>query len=333
MNVKTLTAVMLSACAGVAGAAWEEGYDPYTMAPTPVEETFVFDDGTGVEPIYSTPGTSTSAGVAQHAFVPNDVYFEYLGNMSISGQGGRVRVSNVFVSMPLISSGRVSWGGWHLDAKASARLTWLDTSGQNILDEDRLYTVGMNVSVSHAVGRNGQFRVGFTPQLSSDFDVMSADNFYWGGYVAYSSKAGDRLRYTLGLALMPDFYENYVFPVMNISWRYAPAWEMRVQASRISAVCVARQNFEWGPFFQWNSGIWTVHRKGQTRQFRMTDCIAGMGGNYMVNTGRFRMNLLGDLGMTFYNTFRVRDKHGDRTFEKYRTHPGLYLRLGVQVQF
>ena len=59
----------------------------------------------------------------------------------------------------------------------------------------------------------------------------------------------------------------------------------------------------------------------------------GMGAEYNMTIRSAKLQLMGDLGMTFNNTFRVRDKHGDDTLEKYRTHPGLYARLGIQLQF
>lgn len=335
MRAYQLLLSLLMGGMSLAIAAWEDAYDSYGAgAGLSSEEVLLFDEPSGVDPMYSTPSVNSSASYSgQHAFVPNDFYFEYLGNMSISGHGGRLRVSNIFVTLPFTNPKTAVWRGWHLDAKLSARLTNIHSSGNHVVDEDRLYTVGMNVSVSHTIGQHAQIQFGLTPQFSTDFDVMSSNNFYWGGYMAYSMKPNDRFYFTIGVACMPDYYEYYVFPVLNVCWRYAPTWEMRIQASRLSAVNVASQRFQWGPFFQWNTGLWTVHRKGMTQQFRMTNCIVGMGAEYNLTPGSSKVMLLGDLGMTFYNTFRVRDKDGEHTLEKYRTHPGLYARLGLQVHF
>ena len=336
MKATRLLMSALMVCGGMASAAWDDEYGTYAgeRVMPGSEEVLVFDEPAGVDPMYSTPSFNSSAAYSgQHAFVPNDMYFEYLGNMTLSGQGAHVRVSNVFLTMPFTNPKTAVWRGWHLDAKLSARMTYIHTTGNNALDEERLYTVGMNVAVSHAIGQHAQFQLGFTPQFSTDFDVMSSQNFFLGGYMAYSMKANERFSYTVGLAFMPDYYKNYVFPVLNVRWRYAPNWEMRVQASRLSAVNVTSQRFQWGPFFQWNSGMWTVHRKGETQQFRMTNCIMGVGAECNLTPGSTKVLLLGDLGMTFYNTFRVRDKKGDHTLEKYHSHPGLYGRLGIQVHF
>ncbi len=325
---------LLLAPAGL--AAWDEGYDPYGASTYPAEgggEATLFEEPLGVDPLYSTPSSETSSNGGQHAFIPDDVYVEVLGNMSLKSPHARTRLVNFFASVPLTDPRRAVWMGWHLDAHLSARVTWLHTKGNDVLDEDSLYTMGLNMAVSHAVGSRGQFQLGFVPQLSTDFDVMSHENFYWGGYAAFSARVNDRFRYTVGLAFMPDYYDNYVFPVLNVCWRYSQHWELRVQASRLSAVWVGGQRFEWGPFFQWNSGVWTVRRKGQTRQFRMTNCILGAGMTYNLTPGSSRVLFLADLGCSFYNTFRVRDKGGDHTLERYRAHPGLYARIGFRVQF
>ncbi|MBQ1960784.1 MAG: hypothetical protein II349_04600 [Akkermansia sp.] len=210
-----MSAMML--CGGMAAAAWDDGgYAAYTDEnATPYsEEVLVYDEPAGVDPMYSTPSiNSSSAYVGQHAFVPNDFYFEYLGKMSISGPGGgSLRVTNAFITMPFTNPKTAVWRGWHLDAKLSARFTHIHASGSAVVDEDRLYTVGMNVAVSHAVGQRSQVQIGFTPQLSTDFDVMSSHNFFWGGYVAYSSKVSDRFQYTLGLAFMPTFMNTMCSP-------------------------------------------------------------------------------------------------------------------------
>ncbi len=328
-------------CPAAYAATWDEGSDPYAYQVGLGGDIYSggeeYEAGMGVDPIYSTPSSyeaAPSGGARRPHFAPNDAYAEYFGNMSISGQSARTELVNAVLTLPIVDPRRAAWRGWHLDVKATARLTWINTSGDDVLDEDDLYTIGVRAALAHSVGSASQFQLGVTPQVSTDFDVMTHDNFYWGGYVAFSSKAGDAFRYTVGVAYMPDYYRSPLLPLLSLQWRYNPSWELRVMASRVSAVCVAHERFQWGPFFQWNSGAWTVQRYGQTRQFRMTNCIAGVGATYdlKLDTGT-TISLLGDLGGTFYNTFRVRDRDGDHTLEKYRAHPGLYARVGVQVAF
>ncbi len=350
MNCLFAAALGLALAGSASAAAWDEsaagyGSDPYaasatsaasdaSYAPMYGDGSNDYESGLSVDPIYSTPNTYESRAASSPRFAPYDVYFEYLGNMSLSSQPAHLQVVNAVVTIPFVNPSRVSFYGWHLDVRATARITWVDVSGRDVLDEDDLYTVGLHASLAHSIGASSQFQVGFTPQISSDFDVMTHDDFFWGGYVAFSAKAGEDLRYTVGVACMPDYYSHYVLPVVSLSWRYAPSWELRVQASRVSAVCVASETFQWGPFMQWNSGIWTVHRYGQTQQFRMTNCIAGVGATYDFHLASgASVSLLGDLGMTFYNTFRIRDRRGDHTLERYRAHPGLYARVGAQFSF
>ncbi len=328
-------------------ATWDESADPFAYRADFGGDVYGgepgYDAGMGVDPIYSTPssyeiapsyGAAPARGKRHPFFAPHDAYVEYFGNMSISGQSARTELVNAMLTLPVVNPSRAAWAGWHLDVKAAARITWINTSGVDVLDEDDLYTIGLRATLAHAVGRASQFQVGVTPQISTDFDVMTHDNFYWGGYVAFASKVGSSFRYTLGIAYMPDYYRTHALPVLSLQWRYNPAWELRVQASRISTVCVAHDRFHWGPFFQWNSSTWTVNRYGEAHQFRMTNCIAGLGASYdlKLDTGT-TISLLGDVGGTFYNTFRVSDRHGKHTTEKYRTHPGVYARLGVQVAF
>jgi len=328
----TLFAALLTL--GTAAADWYDG----TTSPDPYGETddgiLAFDDAPGVDPLYTTPSANTSNSGKQRAFIPNNAYIEYFGNMSLSSQHAHLQVYNAYLALPLTSTDRASLWGWHLDATASLRVTWFDLSGDQVLDEDRLYSLGLQASVSHKIGQRSQIQLGGIMFYSSDFDVDSADNFYLGCYAAFSSRYGENLRYTVGLACMPDFYENYVYPMINVAWRYHPVWELNIQASRLSILHVGNERFHWGPFLQWNSSRWTVRRDRRTEQFRMTSFIAGMGATYDMITGSgAHFMLLGDLGCSFYNTFRVRDKKGDHTLEKYRGHPDLYLRFGVQIQF
>ncbi len=330
---------MFALTAGAACAAtnsWEDTYgthdEPY-MAPVD-EDGLGYDAGLGVDPIYSTPSIYEESGSRYPSFIPNDVYMEYLGNMSFNGGHGRVNVVNAVMTIPFVNPRRAEWKGWHLDVKGTMRLTWLDCEGHNLIDEDNLYTIGMQATVARKLGNVSQLMLGFTPQFSSDFDVMSHHNFFWGGYAALAVNASDTLRYTVGLAVMPDYYRSWLMPVFSLQWRYNPAWELRMEGTRLSTVCVSHEHFQWGPFFQWNTGVWTVHRDRQTQQLRMTNCILGMGANYGRKlSGGATLSVLGDLGFTFNNVFRIRDDSGEHTLEKYRAHPGLYARVGCRFAF
>ncbi len=322
-------------CANTA-TPWDDAYsDPAAPYMAPVSEDGLgYDAGLGVDPIYSTPTIYEESSYRGPGFIPNDVYTEYFGKTSFNGGRGRVQVVNTVLTVPFVNPQRAVWHGWHLDVKGTSRLTWLDCEGRNLLDEDNLYTIGMQASVARTLGRVTQIQLGVTPQFSTDFDLMSHHNFYVGGYLAFSVKASDNLRYTVGIAYMPDYYRSLVLPVLSLKWRYHPMWELRVEGARLSTMNVASERFHWGPFFQWNTGVWTVHRRRQTQQFRVTNCILGLGATYDVKlSGGGTLSFLGDVGGTFNNVFRIRDASGEHTLEKYRVHPGFYGRLGLRFAF
>ena len=119
-------------------------------------EDGVFMDDTGMDPIFSTPSTLPSAPAAEGesarpVLVPNDYYFEYMGRMHIHGQGQHARIMNAFATIPLINGRKHAWHGWHLDCKLSGRISWLHNSGTRVLDESRLYTLGLSATALLAV--------------------------------------------------------------------------------------------------------------------------------------------------------------------------------------
>ncbi len=325
--------------AGVVDAAPDAWNDPCGNPDAPYlapvgDDGLGYDAGLGVDPVYSTPTLYEETGRRSRSFIPNEMYLEFLGNMEFNGKRGHVQVTNAVVSVPLVNPGRVAWRGWHLDVRGTARFTWLDCKGRNLVDEDNLYTLGAQATVSRVLGPRARLQLGVTPQFSTDFDLMSHHNVYVGGYVAFSMKANENLRYTLGVAYMPDYYRSLLLPVLSLQWRCHPAWELRVEGARLAAVCVADERFHFGPFFQWNTAVWTVHRQRQTQQLRMSNCIAGFGATYdhKLASGS-TLGLLADVGLAFNNIFRIRDARGDDTLEKYRAHPGFYGRVGFRFSF
>ena len=300
-------------------------------------EDGVFMDDTGMDPIYSTPSSmpmDSPEDARRPALIPNDYYFEYMGPMHIHSQAAHVRLMNAFVTLPLLNPRKHAWHGWHLDAKVSGRLTWMHNSGNKVLDENRLYTLGASATVIHQVGQKSQFHLGFTPQISSDLDVMSHEDFYWGGNVGFSSTLGEKFKFTLGVSVMPDYNDMWLYPLVNFQWRVRPNWDLQLQAERLSYQFVSGSGkFRVGPFLQYNRAVWTVKRNRATRMLRMNNWIAGGGASYSWNMGSCRVSLLGDLGCTLHNNFRVRTKNGRHTLERYRADGGLYARVAVGVEF
>lgn len=317
--------------AAVAACAVAHGQDDV------ITEDGVFFNDTGMDPLFSTPSTipmEPETDGSRPTLIPNDYYFEYLGPMHVHGQSAHVRMMNVFATLPLLNPRKHAWHGWHLDAKVSGRLTWAHNSGNRVLDEPRLYTVGASATLIRQVGSKSQFHLGFTPQVSSDFDTFSHEIFYWGGNVGFSSAAGEKFKYTLGVSVMPDFNDMWVYPLVNFQWRLRPNWELQLQAERLSYQFVSSSgSFRVGPFIQHNRSVWTVKRQRATRMLRMNNWIAGLSASYRKSLSTCKVSVLGDLGFTFYNNFRVRTKDGEHTLERYRADGGLYARVGVGVEF
>ncbi len=302
-------------------------------------EDGVFMDDTGMDPIFSTPSTLPPAPAAEGEtarpiLVPNDYYFEYMGRMHIHGQGQHARIMNAFATIPLINGRKHAWHGWHLDCKLSGRISWLHNSGTRVLDESRLYTLGLNATVLHQIGQKSQFHLGLTPQISTDFDTMSHDMFYWGGNVGFSSALSDNFKFTLGVSVMPHYNNMWFYPLVNFNWRVMPRWELQLQAERLSYQYVSgSEKFRVGPFLQYNRSVWTVNRHRKTCQFRMNNWIGGATASYRWNIGSCKVTLLGDLGFTFYNNFRIKTKNGKHTLDRYRAGGGPYARIAVGLEF
>lgn len=350
MRVFCLLCCSLFVSAACVRGAWD---DPYRSGENSssggdfasefgVDDAYVFDEGAGLDASFASPDydagysaavSPSSEAASRHPFSPYDAYGEFVGNMSLSSQHSRTKVYNAYLSVPVLHPSRFAWGRWHADVRLNARVTWIRSKGEDVLGVEHLYTYGLRASLIRMLGDHSQLQLGATPQLSSDFDHLSGEDFYWGGYAAFSSKWNDRFYYSLGVAVMPDYYKNYVMPLLSFTYRCSDGSDWRLRGSRLSYVRRIGQSFEWGPFAQWNSGVWTVNRFQTTRQFRMTNVILGLGCGYDFASGACRVRGVLDMGSSVYNTFRVRDKGGEHTLEKYRGHAAVYARAGVQVSF
>lgn len=318
--------------------AFDEGYGStpsYDAPALPSAETGGYDAAydTGLDPIYSTPDSAPASHEPRHAFVPNEVYFERLGNMRVKGGNGHLSVTNLFVAMPLNDPSKATWMGWSFDAKLSLRQTWLEGSAAKALDEKRLTTLGMHASVAHAIGQASQVQVGVMPNISTDVDQLSSHDFFIGGYAAFASRFSPNFSYSVGVALMPSYYEHYVLPLVNFRYRTPQQWELALEATRLSFTYARWEQFHVGPFLQWNNGVWTLRRDHRTEQLRMNNIILGAGADGFVRLGQAKLSGLLDVGASVHNSFRFKDKTGDHTLESFHAKPGWYLRAGLGLQF
>lgn len=302
-------------------------------APAAEEDAYPASYDMGLDPVYSTPDSAPASYESRRAFIPCDVYFERIGKMRLHGGRGHLSLTHLFVCLPLNDPGRHTWMGWSWDAKLSLRQTWLNGRGASVLDENQLSTVSLHTSLSHAVGQHSRVQLGVAPGYSSDFDQMSAHDVYWGGYAAWNCRFSDALSASLGVAVMPEYYEHHVLPLLNFCYRLPSQWEIALDASRLSC-CFARwESLKIGPFVQWNQAAWTVRRHQRTEQLRMSDVILGLGAEGSVPVMQAKLSYLGDIGAAVHNDFRAKDKCGNHTLEKYRARPGLYVRAGLRLAF
>lgn len=318
--------------------AFDEGYSSAPSYDAPAQLTAEMGGydaayDTGLDPIYSTPDSAPASHEPRHAFVPNEAYFERLGKMRVKGGHGHLRVTNLFVALPLNDPSKATWMGWSFDAKLSLRQTWLDGPAANALDEKRLTTLGLHASVAHAIGQASQVQAGVMPNISTDFDQLSSHDFFLGGYAAFASRFSPNFSYSVGVALMPSCYEHYVLPLVNFRYRTPAQWELALEATRLSFTYARWEQFHVGPFLQWNNGVWTLRRDHRTEQLRMNNIILGVGADGFVRIGQAKISGLLDAGASVHNSFRFKDKTGDHKLESFHAKPGWYLRAGLGLQF
>ncbi len=311
-----------------------------------------FEQPLGVDPVYSTPTAATmdyassfpethhqemlsggSAAKNLH-YRPFNFFGEHFGQHRLKGTNSRVEFTNIYLTMPLVDPRVYHTMGWHLDVKLNMRYTWLNSTGPDFVDEGSLYTNGLLISVNRKLGQKGQFIFGLTPQLSTDFDVLTSSSFYFGAYVAFAYEVSDRLRFTLGVSYMSRYYEHDLFPLIGLSWEAKPNWFLRVEATRLSYMNKLWQGFEWGPFLQWNSLLWTVKRDRRTQQMHAESFTAGVSAQYLLSlSGGEALMIMADVGMNLDQEIEFRDKRNSRTIDRYKGETGFYARFGIELYF
>lgn len=312
---------------GQSAAAGTGPYDQFSEDPTRLS----FDTPMPVYPSYSTP-TSTSNSLEK--FIPTSIILEHYGQQNVKRHDSHMSCTNLYVAAPILRPENTSLGKWNIDMKVNARITWFDSDGASFLGERNLYTVGLQTSAIRSIAQGKQFILGLAPQISSDFDLISHDIFYFGAYAAYAQTVNDRLKYTVGLSYMPRYYENSILPLFAINWKVSNNYELRMEAARLSLINVSRDNFQWGPFLQFNTSVWTVRHDATTKQMRQSSVVLGLASQYgMGDKKSTSYHILADIGVTVDNQIKIQTSNGDRTLEKFETSPGLYARLGFEIRF
>lgn len=302
-------------------------YDQFSEDPT----RLAFDTPMPVYPSYSTP-TSTSNSL--ETFIPTSIILEYYGQQKVKRHDSHMSCMNLYMAAPILRPENTSLWNWNIDMKVNARITWFDSSGESFLGERNLYTVGLQTSAIRSIAKGKQIIIGLAPQISSDFDLMSHDIFYFGAYVAYSQTVSDNLKFTVGLSYMPRYYENSVLPLFALNWKISDNYELRMEAARLSLINISGENFQWGPFFQLNTSVWTVRNASTTRQMRQSSVVLGLASQFsMGNKNTTSYHIIADIGATVDNEIKIQSSNGKHTLRKYETSPGLYARLGFEIRY
>lgn len=328
----SLLALILYASTGYAASEMmndSAGYDPYMMSPTEPDNYSTAPAETG-EFSYSLPVASPDFPY----ILPNEFSYEHLGSMKADRGGSHLSLTNVKLSIPLADPHRSGWSTWHLDAKISLKMTWVNSSGKDLIDLNRLYTVAPLVGLSRKIGSYGMLSVALTPQFSSDFDTSSSHNFYFGGFAAYSGALSESFTFSAGVACLPDYSNTWFVPLVQFKWKVLPVWQLKLENTRLSFDNVASSRFEWGPFIGISSGTWTVNRHKRTEQFRWSSGVAGLGAAFNLTPAKQTKFLLRtDVGFSFANKAKFRTKNGKHTIDSYDYDPGFYLKAGLDVRF
>ncbi len=311
------------------------GIDPVYSSPTSLssEELFVYDDQ-----MYTTDwqGNSSPPSHVPHVQRKASAVFEYFAQQDFRAADGKFSYANVYLTLPLVNPQRYEYRGWHLDVSLNVRATFFDVSGIDLINEEDLYTAGGIASIFYNIDEKARLTFGVTPQFSSDLNNLSSSNFYFGAFTAFTYKASDKIRVTMGVSYMPDYYSHDIWPLVNISWEVAPKWDLRVQSHRLGLIrkVGARESFEWGPFLQWNHFLWSVKRGGRTDLMRMESLLLGVQAQYNKQTmNGTNMRFYADLGLNFDQEIRFEHKDSGALRERYKADSGLYTRLGMEFSF
>ncbi len=311
------------------------GIDPVYSSPTSLssEELYVYDDQ-----MYTTnwEGESFAPSSTPHVLRKVSTVFEYFAQQSFRDARGKFSYANAYLTLPLVNPQNYAFRGWHLDLSLNLRATFFDVSGENLVDEKDLYTTGAIASVFYNIDEKARLTFGVTPQFSSDLNNLSSSNFYFGIFTAFTYKASDKIRITMGMSYMPDYYRHDLWPLINVSWEVAPKWDLRVQSQRLGVIrrVGSKGSFEWGPFIQWNHFLWSVDRQNRTDLLRMESFVFGVQAQYnsQLQSGK-NLRVYADLGLNFDQEIRFEDKDNAALLDRYKADAGLYTRLGVEFSF
>ncbi|MGN0821614.1 MAG: DUF6268 family outer membrane beta-barrel protein [Akkermansia sp.] len=257
----------------------------------------------------------------------------YFGGLNPSRGGSNMNITDAFLSVP-VYHGNCSFGEDSIPGKCSGELSLLGryTRLEGDIHGD-LYCFGLNASADTMLNPYTKVLVGVSPIFCGDTDLFNGRNLYMNFYGGLAGALSVNFQYMIGLVFTPQNSLAPVLPMVHITWKYAPDWELRVRRMRFSTVNTSVPGLEWGPFAEFNGGIWTLRRDGETQRFRMTHLVLGMGARYEVKRESYSVTGLLDAGVPVYGSYRLYDRHGHRDVERSHSNGGWFVRAGLEVTF
>lgn len=304
---------------------------PVWAAPEPYPDSADGYDSSDYSFGYDSGPSSGSTSFTSRAGMPTQAYFELLGPMDSRRSHGSLEVQNWMTNINLC---KMSSGSWGFFATTALRLTWLNGEGADVLDVDRLCTIWLNMNASYNITGKTRLMFGINPQISTDFDTWTHNNFFFGGHVMLAGPLNDRFSYGIGLGYYPQMGNDPLLPLFQFKWKTSNRWALQLEGPRLSYVNKVSEGFIWGPFVSMMSGTWTIHRDRRVRQFDWFSGVAGVG--TQVGLGRWggvRPKLMADVGFSFANSATFRTSNGSHELEKYHYDPGFYLKVGLEFAF
>lgn len=281
-------------------------------------------------------GPAMQAAAAQRETAPvhqAEGSVSYFGGLAPSRSRSHMHITDACATLP-VYTGAVSTDGSFLPSEF---VTKLDLIGRYTrLEGDlhgELYSFGCNLSAETGLNPYTKALVGISPLFCGDTDLFNGRNLYMNFYGGLAGALSVNFQYMIGLVFAPQNSLAPVLPMVHITWKYAPDWELRVRRMRFSTVNTSVPGLEWGPFAEFNGGIWTLRRDGETQRFRMTHLVLGLGARYEVKREAYSVTGLLDAGVPVYGSYRLYDRHGHRDVERSHSNGGWFVRAGLELTF
>lgn len=304
-----LSATLLSTQAVMAGNMGEMTMD---NDPYPVYES---------EP--QSPGLS---------FAPSQFGYEFFGPMSFQDGKGHAKMHNAFLFAKLIPQKKDSTFSMGLDF--FSRMTWLSTTGNEMFEGNRLYTLGLNGNCTYSLSDSTKFFGGASVMLSTDMDAVSWDAFQVGLRGGISQRLSDKLSFQLGLYYTPQIAQAPLLPIIGFRYTINNNWYTQLDPLRFKFINTLSDKISWGPFIGLSAGSWNVSAAGRTLRLSELSCILGVQGNFKLGKwGEHTPTLTTELGCSIYNEMQYRNSDGNHELYKTKMDPGFFMQTAIKFEF